>query len=863
MSTQPPRLADRLLAWFCAPHLLEDIQGDLHELFLLRIRKKGMRRARLFYWIDVIRFFRPYVLRRQPPAYQQARGPIMLRSYFTIALRNVRKQKGYAFINISGLAMGMAVCLLILLYVQDELSYDRFHEHAEDTYRLVLESRDGERSGTMSASLGPALAQENGEIQAAVRLFKHWEAPLIARADEGFIEAAFYFADSSFFGVFSFPLRQGDAATALAAPFSVVLTESAARKYFGSANPLGQTLRYNSRHDLTVTGVMTEVPSHSHLQPDFVASMPTLPQVSFAQIMEQWGVFYHYVVLAPGASPATLARKGQDLMARRAGSETPPKLHLQPLTSIHLHSQLSKELEANSDIRYVYLLSTIGLLLLLIACINYMNLATARSMRRAREVGIRKAAGAGRGQIVRQFFGESFLLAFLALALALTLVGVLLPAFNQLSGKALSLSLTYGTLLPGSIAVTLVVALLAGSYPAVFLSRFKPVEVLKGSFKSRSEGQGLRKSLVVVQFAASVVLITSTLVISQQLDFVRDAELGFEKEQVVAVPVQDPALRQRYTALRDSWLREASVLSVGATSSAYPGKRHSDGHTLRREGASDEESLDVLRNWVDAAYLETLGIDLMVGTGFSQDEMDVRDEIVLNEATVRALGWMSPEEALGQSLTLNDEPFRVVGVTPDFHVTSLHHRVEPLVLTPAGGGVTNLLVQVQTDDLPQALAGLEATWKTFSEQPFSYTFLDDQFEALYRADAQWGQIVRYASLLAILIACLGLFGLAAFTAEQRTKEIGIRKVLGATVPHLLLLLTRHIVLLVGVAFVIAVPISYVAMNRWLDDFAYRVDISWPIFLMAGLTALGVALLTVSYQAIRAAMADPVKSLRYE
>ncbi|HMB92180.1 MAG TPA: ABC transporter permease [Rhodothermales bacterium] len=863
MKHRPPRLADRLLAWFCALHLLEDLQGDLHELFRLRVERHGARVAQLCYWIDVIRSFRPYVLRRQPTAYQQARGPIMLRSYFTVAMRNVRRQKGYAFLNISGLAIGMAVCLLILLYVQDELSYDRFHALAADTYRLVLESSEGERSGTMSASLGPALAQENAEVQTTVRLFKHWEAPLIARADDGFIEEAFYFADSSFFGVFSFPLRQGDTATALAVPFSVVLTEAMARKYFGSANPLRQTLRYNSDHDLTVTGVMADVPHNSHLQPDFVASMPTLPQVSYEHIMEQWGVFYHYIVLEPGASPTMLMRKGQDLLTRRAGDGVTQKLHSQPLTSIHLQSHLSKELEANGDIRYVYLLSSIGLLLLLIACINYMNLATARSMRRAREVGIRKAAGAQRGQIVRQFFGESFLLAFLALALALTLVTLLLPAFNQLSGKALSLSSIYGTLLPGSIAVTLVVALLAGSYPAIFLSRFKPVEVLKGPFKSRSEGHGLRTSLVVVQFAASVVLITSTLVISQQLQFVRDAELGFEEEQVVAVAVQDPALRQRYMALRDSWLREASVLSVGATSSAYPGKSHSDGHTLRRDGFSDEEGLDVLRNWVDATYLGTLGIDLLVGAGFSPDEAGARDEIVLNEAAVRALGWTTLEEALDQPLTLNDEPFHVVGVTPDFHFNSLHHRVEPLVLTPAGGSVTNLLVQVQIDDLPQTLAGLEATWKTFSEQPFSYTFLDDQFDALYRADAQWGQIVRYASLLAILIACLGLFGLAAFTAEQRTKEIGIRKVLGATVPHLLLLLTRHILLLVGVAFVIAVPISYVAMSRWLEGFAYRIELSWSLFAIAGLAALVIALLTVSYQSIRAALSDPIKSLRYE
>jgi putative ABC transport system permease protein len=412
--------------------------------------------------------------------------------------------------------------------------------------------------------------------------------------------------------------------------------------------------------------------------------------------------------------------------------------------------------------------------------------------------------------------------------------------------------------------MALVVGVLAGFYPAVFLSRYRPAEVLKGHFRSGRSGRGLRKALVVVQFAASVALLVGTLVVYQQLRYVQTSRLGFDTEQVVVVPVQDPVVRQHYAALREAWAQQAEVVAVGTSSSSYPGKPHASGWTVQRDGASDEEAVTMYRNWVDPGFFDALGVEWAAGRGFSDTAETDGEAVVLNEAAVRALGWRSPEAALGETVALQGEARAVVGVVQDYHFQSLHHRIAPLVLTLQRHTPTNVLVRLRATDLAAALASLQASWEDVaSGQPFTYSFLDDTVEALYRADTRWGQVVGYAAALAMLIACLGLFGLAAFSAEARTKEIGVRKALGASVSGIVLLLSKEFLKLVLVAFLVAVPLAYAAMNQWLNNFAYRVEISWPIFLMAGLVALLVALLTVSYQAIRAALADPVKALRYE
>ena len=789
----------------------------------------------------------------------------MLKNYFKITLRNLQKHKGYAFINVGGLALGITCCLLILFYVQDELSYDRFHEQAPQIHRVLFEPDDAKPSALNMFFVGPRVVEEYPDVRQATRLFRHWESPLIAQGQQGFVEEQFFFADGAFFDVFSFSLREGDPQTALDAPFSVVLTESAARKYFGDEDPMGKTLRYNTKHEFRVTGVLYDVPLRSHFHPDFVASMPSLPLVSYGRIQEEWKVFYTYVVLQQAVSPAQVEQKTADFYRRHFGSDSRSRLRLQPLTAIHLHSQVANELEANGDVRYLYLLSAIGLMILLIACINYMNLATARSTKRAREVGMRKMVGAHRLQIIRQFFGESLLLSILALLLSIGLVRLLLPVLSQLTGKALTLSVSNPWFLPGCVGVVLFVGLLAGSYPAMILSRFRPAEVLKGRFESSRHGRLLRRTLVVVQFAASVVLIVGTLVVSDQLDYVRTSKLGFDKEQVVVIPVQDPVVRRQYAALGEAWLQAPDVLAVGTSSSSYPGRSHSFGHTVRRAGASDDEAVVMYRNWVDHGFIKTLGIELAAGRDFTNTLETDEAAVLLNEAAVKALGWASAGAALGQVVTLNaDEERPVIGVVKDFHFKSLHHQIEPLIITPQFHTPTNFLVRIRPADMPQTLAALKAAWEGFSsDQPFTYSFLDETVDVLYRADAQWGQVIGYAALLAILIGCLGLFGLAAFSAEQRTKEIGVRKVLGASISGIVVLLSRDFLKLVLVAFVVAAPVAYVAMNRWLENFVYRIEISWRIFLMAGLIVLLIVILTVSYQAIKAALADPVKALRYE
>jgi len=786
----------------------------------------------------------------------------MLKTTFLVALRRLQRERGMTAINILGLSLGIACCLLLGAYVLDELRYDRFHPKSEQTARLVV--GDGEDASAMlPASLGPAIVQDVPGVERSVRLFKHWEAPLLATDDAAAIEEQLYFADPAFFEVFGFELVAGDPSTVLDAPASIVLTESKARTYFGEADPVGQTLRYNTATSFTVTGVMSDAPVASHLQPEFVTTLSSLPQVAYAGIVDEWSVFYTYLELADGVHASGLEGAIAEVIAGFAPeeAEASPVL-LQPVADIHLHSDLSSEIEATGDIRYVYLLTTLGLLILLIACINYVNLATARSLTRAREVGVRKAIGAVRSQIVRQFYAESLVIAILSLAVALAAFVAFAPAAEALTGRPLGLDASMGGLVVASIALVLIVVVGVGSYPAFFLSRFKPAVVLRGGPKAGSRGSGFRKPLVVIQFVASLLLLVGTAVVVQQLGYIQDARLGFNQDHVIAVPVQDRAVGESYAALRDQWAQDASVRAVGATSSSYPGRAHSEGHVIQRSEASEEEALAIQRNWVDGAYLETLGVELVAGRGFSAELWRDSAAVLLNEAATRALGWADPASSIHAQVLLNGEEVTVAGVTTDYHYASLHDAIAPLVLTP-NPWPTNVLVRVDAAGVAPTLARLEASWSEFSEQPFTYHFLDEELGALYQQDARWARLLSVASLLAVFVACLGLFGLAAFTAEQRKKEVGVRKVLGASVANLVGLLTRDIAGLVAVASVVAAPLAYVAMSRWLEGFAYRVELGATPFVLAigGLAAI--ALLTVSVHAIRAATADPINALRSE
>ena len=787
----------------------------------------------------------------------------MLKNYFKISLRNLKKNKGYAFINIFGLAIGLACCLLIVLFVRDELSYDRFHENAERTHRIVRQSGDLAPSVTVSVPLAPALMNTFPEVQHATRLFHYWFTPLISRGEEGFYEEHTYFTDSLFFEVFDFSLARGNPATALREPFSILLTETMARKYFGDEDPVGQTLMMNAAHAFTVTGILEDPPRTSHFTFDFLAAIESLPAVmDWPNVMENWGLgaFHTYVVLPEGYDPALL----DENLAAYKPSELTVRYFLQPLKGIHLHSKYRGEIEPGSDVRYVWLLSGIALIILLLACINYTNLATARFARRTREVGIRKVVGAHRRQLMGQFLGESVFLSMVALLVALALLEGLLLAFSTLIDGALTFDITedYG-MLAAIVGIALLAGLVAGSYPAFYLSAFRPGAVLKGTARGVRRTP-LRRVLVVTQYAIAVVLLAGAGIIYQQLDYMRTAGLGFEKEHLVVIPVRDEAVRAQPDVAKAAFSTLPEVMSV-SSSTSLPGTKMSGTSDARRLGAVDDEPFRINVGWIDEDFVETLSISMAAGRGFSDQFPTDKDEtLLLNETAARDFGWASAAEAVGEVIALWGEQRRVIGVMEDFHFESLRSAIGPLLFFPEMDEGSGLVLRLRTNDLRATMARLETAWHGLSTaQPFTYSFLDEDLESLYVAETRWGQIIGSAALFALLIACLGLFGLASFLAEQRTKEIGVRKALGASAPQIAALLSGDFARLVMVAFVVSTPVAYFAANRWLDSFAYRVEMSWGIFLVAGLTALGVALLAVSYQSVRAALADPVKALRYE
>ncbi len=796
----------------------------------------------------------------------------MLKNYVKIALRNVARHPGYSFINVFGLALGMAACLLILLFVQDELSYDRFHANAERIHRVVPGPKaDGQPSNANGAfSWAPTLKEDFSEIEHAVRFRKMgWgEKRVVARGDQRFAEEHFFFADSTVFDVFTFPFVAGDPAGALDEPNTLVLTETMAAKYFGKEAPLGQVLQidaYNDGqfNDYRVTGVLADVPANSHLQFDLLASFSSQTGQT-----EGWGFdpVFTYILLHKGADAAAVDARLPAFMERHAPDRW-YGLHLQPLTDVRLRSDVRAELQPGGDIAYVYLFSAIAVFVLLLACINFMNLATARSAGRAKEVGVRKVLGAARGQLLRQFLGEAVLLSLGAAALALALAALLLPLLNAVADKSMGLGdLGVLPLLSGVLGLALLVGLLSGSYPAFFLSAFRPAGVLKGTGGEAGSGAArLRRGLVVFQFAVTIVLLACTAVVYQQMDFVRSKNLGFSRDQVVVLPLNDE-IRQRYDAFRSA-LREGPGVFEATATEQVPGRAGNGGGYLI-EGLDEEDGFT--RLFVNETFAETYGIEMAAGRSFSTTRpTDAQQAYVVNEAFVREMGWASPEEAIGKQMQLLGWDERaaghIIGVAKDFHLFSFRNGVPSTVLNVMPLPYLNFFsVRLNPAEARAALTHLEQTWAAFAPSyPFDFYFIDDDFAKLHEADARLGQVFQSFAFLALLVACLGLFGLAAFTAERRTKEIGIRKVLGASVPGVVALLSKEFANLVIVAFVVAVPVAYYAMSRWLENFAFRVELSWSLFLLAGLAALLIALLTVSYQAIRAALADPVDALRYE
>ncbi|MCX6214307.1 ABC transporter permease [Spirosoma sp.] len=813
----------------------------------------------------------------------------MLTNYLKIAWRNLRKQQGFAFINIFGLAVGLACCLLILLYVLDELSFDRYNANADRIYRVQSDIKFGGNDmhfATTPDPLGPTLKKDYPQVEQFVRLHQrgNW---LVKKAGEttNLRESDIMFADSTVFDVFTLPFVAGDPKRALTEPNTVVISESAAKRHFGNQNALGQTLIFANKENYKVTGIMRDMPRNAHFRTDFFVTM-----LSDNYPWGQWLSNNHHTYIrlkaersgAP-ADPTVFAQNFDAVIEKYVGPQllqmagttleqfrkanNKMNFWLIPLTDIHLHSKQQVELAPNGDIQYVYIFSAVALFILIIACINFMNLATARSSNRAKEVGVRKVMGSERQQLVGQFMTESVLTTVLAMVLAIVIVAVALPGFNSIAAKEISLSqLISPVLLPILIALPIVVGLLAGSYPAFFLSSFQPISVLKGRVNMSFRSVSLRSGLVVFQFMMSVVLIVGTIIVYRQLTYIQTTSVGFNRDHVLTINDLYSVGKQAET-FKQEVLRLPGVVS-GSLSGYLPTPSDRNDNAFFPEGQVNMNKGVSMQNWgVDYDYVKTLGIQVVAGRNFSQGFGSDSTGILLNEAAVKILGFKDP---IGKRVWRFDDAegktrktYTVLGVVKNFHFESLRRDIGALSLVlDANSGAASF--RVSSTNLPVLMQQIEAKWKQLAPgQPFTYKFMDDSFDEMYRAEQRIGTIALTFAALAILIACLGLFGLAAFMAEQRTKEIGVRKVLGASVPSLIGLLSKDFLKLVLIAIVIASPLAWWAMNNWLADFAYKIDIEWWMFALAGLLAVGIALLTVSFQSVKAALMNPVKSLRSE
>lgn len=801
----------------------------------------------------------------------------MFRNYLITGIRNLLRQKGYTLIHVLGLTLGISCFTLILLFIRDELSYDRYHEKAGRIYRLTEKIEPAEFSSSQPFSVAPAIAGEYPAIiEQAVRFF-NMQAPTLTLEngpDRRFNESRFFFVDSAVFEVFSFPFLKGDPKTALLEPFSVVLTDEMAEKYFGQEDPMGKTLRFEGAHDLKITGILHRIPANSHFRFDFLASFSTVTGIQNGVKPEgwNWNPCWTYVLFHEGVPPGDLAARLPGFVQKFFPDNIREKtsLHLQALTDIHLHSHLDYEIEANSSITYMYIFSISAALILLIACINYMNLATARAIRRAREVGIRKVLGAQRLQLVRQFLGESFLLSFLAVALALPVIRLAVPVLNAVLDKSIGLNLSEnGFLMASLLGTAIFVGFVAGIYPAFVLSAFRAAPVLKGRLiiNHYNWTANLRKGLVIVQFAVSIALIIGTVVAYRQLQYLQQANTGIDTEQVVMVNIFRTNLASRYNDLKNRLLQNSHVLRVSTTEDK-PGIKCQT-NPFKPEGYTEFRQFQRLMVGYD--FVETFNLSLVAGRSFNRAfPTDDSLAVLINEAMVANMGWKSPEEALGKGFSGRRRTQVVVGVLKDFHYTPLHHSIGPFVLDIADTESQHnffdryLAVRIAPAHLRETIGYLEKVWTEFMpEKPFEFFFMDDEMGKIYRAEARLGRVAAVFSIFALFVACLGLLGIVSYMTETRVKEIGIRKILGATSGSLVRELSGDFLKLVFIAFFIAVPVAWYLINAWLHNFAYRSNIPWWIYPGAGALAAAVAFLTVGIQSMRAALANPVKSLRSE
>lgn len=875
MNASPPKWADRFLEWYCNPLLLEEIQGDAHELYRRTLKKTNRQIANIqFIWI-VLCFFKWSNIKRKRS--QPSSNLMMFSNYFAVFKRSFLKQKGYSFLNVFGLAIGITCFLLISLYMRNEFSYDRMHSKADRIYRIheILQSNGvGERSASQPFPVAGALVNDYGShIDKAVRFF-NYQAPTLAMAtiddQKVFNESRVFCTDSSFFDVFDFPLIEGNPKTALSAPQTIVLTESMAKKYFDGQNAVGQYLKFQGNTNLLVTGVMRDVPINTHFQFDFLISFRTLDQVYDPRDPQRWHWHWNpcwtYLLLKdPGDAPYLQAE--MPAFVKKYFPEflrNDVTMELFPMTDIHLKSKMDYEIQPNGSLTTMYVFGSISIFVLLIACINFINLSTARATKRAKEVGMRKTLGSQRMQLVAQFLFESILVSALSVVIAITAVLVVLPYFNVFAEMdvpgAVLLEPFYVALLT---SLALVVGIIAGIYPAFVLSAFRPIAALK-STPNRSHGGLLRQALVVVQFSLSIILLVGTGVAIDQLSMLQRSDTGFTRENVIMIPVTRSPVARNYEPLKNEFLRNKNAISVTAMEEVL-GAKHQVGDYLF-EGLSDSHPYP--RLVVRHDFTKTFEIPVVAGRDFSEDvKTDDSLALVVNETFVRQMGWPSNEAAVGKKFG-HDARHRIIGVVKDFNFTSRHQPIRPLVLELNTGPrsfdvrIKYMAVRVSGDDLPATIDWLSQQWRAMIPGwPFEYFFLENDLEKLYKSEQKMSRITLIFSGLSILVACLGLFGLSTYMAEQRKKEMSIRKVLGSSRVNIFLLFSRDFFATIVVSIVVAFPLAYFLMKQWLGNFAYHVNINFALFIVSGLIAIGIAFLTISHQAISAANTNPADVLK--
>jgi len=805
----------------------------------------------------------------------------MLKNYLKTAFRHIRKNKTYSIINISGLAIGMACFIFIALYIQYELSYDKFHKSSDQIYRIDLKqdytSLGSDLYNTTPAPLAEVLKSDHPEIEYVTRLRKEPRDPLILSGENSYLEEKFYYTDPDFLEMFSFPLISGNPKTALTEPYSLILTEAIAHKYFGNENPIGKTITVNQKHqqqNYTITGVMKNTPSNTHLRFNFLASFSTLYMQRGSKNQEHsmhWNAagFYTYVKLKKNVSHQTLEANLVDLVKKYKEQDSKIRYILEPIERIHLYQNWKSDIDDNGDIRYIYLYTAIGFFLLVIACFNYINISSAQSVKRAKEVGIRKVAGANRMQLLKQFLIESLVLSFFGFCLAILIVELVLPLFQSFIEKEIHLSIfTDIKTLLSLLGILLFAGVIAGAYPAFLVSALQPTQILKGVAKRKSKSiLSFRNALVIFQFVISAILIIGTITIYNQLHYMKNKKLGLKKDHIVTIAVLDEQLQKNHSSFFNELSSNPRIIDVSASQSLLPGSSGSSNIDWDGKKVTDLSLMRGIR--ADYRFARLYEIPVILGNNYlEKDNSSSKSYFLLNRTAFKSFGWKS---AVGRSFGWNDtrkEDGQIIGVVEDFHFFPLHNAIEPLAIELVGSHLEDwkaryFSIKLSSQDIPGTLSFIEKKWKHHSRYPLQLEFFDSRIDVMYRAEQKFGQLFNLFAFIAILIGCMGLYGLTLSSVEQRTKEIGIRKVLGASLSQINNLLTKETVICILIANLIAYPIAWYVMNKWLQDFAYRIEISWWMFALAGGIALVIALATISFQAIKAATANPVESLKYE